>query len=251
MSPISNDGVRNGRAEKNGKRVKLESIYVALRDRICLLDYPPGTILREAELAAEFGVSRTPIRTVLQRLAYGGLVESRDGVGTIVTSLTVEELRDIYELRLKIAELIGQLSPKPCGPAEVAAAAALRARAEKLARDFDLIGYWRINHDLHLLIGSLIGNVALRHMWDHFYFQVARIWYALAKEIAEDVSASLVNELTEIHHAIIEGDLVAVGYIERNYIAFGLRRVSAHLSRNSPPANRLPRAAEELAQMSP
>ena len=216
--------------ERSGKRVETDAIYETLRDRICLLDYPPGTILKEAELAAEFGISRTPIRSVLQRLIFGGLIESRDGVGTIVTSLSIDELRDIYEVRLKIAEMIGHLSPNPVTPAQVAEAAMLHARARKLTQTFDLIEYWNINHDLHFLIGGLIGNTALRQMWDHFYFQAARIWYGLAKESAAEVSASLVDELAEVHKAMQAGDLVAVGYIERNYIAFGLRKVSAHFS---------------------
>jgi DNA-binding GntR family transcriptional regulator len=218
------------RDEKPSKRVEVDAIYAALRDRICLLEYPPGTVLREAELAAEFDISRTPIRTVLQRLAFGGLVESYDGVGTIVTSLSIEELRDIYEVRLKIAELIGHLSPRPCRPEQVATAAALRLRAERLTGAFDLREYWQINHDLHFLIGDLIGNAALRQMWDHFYFQAARIWYALAREHSATVAASLVGELTEVHRAMAEGDMVAVGYIQRNYIAFGLRQVSTHFA---------------------
>jgi DNA-binding GntR family transcriptional regulator len=216
--------------ERSGKRVETDAIYETLRDRICLLQYPPGTILKEAEIAAEFGVSRTPIRSVLQRLIFGGLIESRDGVGTIVTSLSIEELHDIYEVRLKIAEMIGYLSPNRCTPAQVAEAVLLHARAKKLTQTFDLLEYWKINHDLHFLIGGLIGNTALRQMWDHFYFQAARIWYALAKESAAEVSGSLVDELAEVHKAMKEGDLVAVGYIERNYIAFGLRKVSAHFS---------------------
>lgn len=111
--------------ERTGKRVATEAIYETLRDRICLLQYPPGAILKEAEIAAEFGVSRTPIRSVLQRLIFGGLVESRDGIGTIVTSLSLTELRDIYEVRLKIAEMIGHLSPNTCTRAQVAQAALL------------------------------------------------------------------------------------------------------------------------------
>jgi DNA-binding GntR family transcriptional regulator len=47
--------------------------------------------LHEGTLAAEFGVSRTPIRQVLQKLAYERLVETRSGVGTIVARLDPEE----------------------------------------------------------------------------------------------------------------------------------------------------------------
>jgi DNA-binding GntR family transcriptional regulator len=185
-------------------------------------------VLREADLAAEFKVSRTPIRTVLQRLAFGGLIESRDGVGTIVTTLTFEELRDIYEMRLKIAELIGHMSPRACTPQHLTTMDGLLRRAGALTRHFDLTEYWRINHDLHFLIGDLIGNRALRRMWDQLYFQAARIWYGLASKMAGEMAASLVEELSEVRKAMAENDVVAVGYIQRNHIAFGLRRVLQH-----------------------
>ncbi len=43
-------------------RARFERIYTLLRERICLLDYPPGMRLREEDLAEEFDTSRTPIR---------------------------------------------------------------------------------------------------------------------------------------------------------------------------------------------
>ncbi len=76
-----------GSKPSSSKRVPSERIYSEVRDRICLLAYPPGTVLREGELALEFGVSRTPIREVLHRLSFDGLVAAKNGVGSIVTSL--------------------------------------------------------------------------------------------------------------------------------------------------------------------
>src|SRR5690606_25390891 len=58
-----------------------EAIYAELRERICLLDLPPGTPLREQALAEEFGVSRAPIREALTMLRVDGLVTPRDGGG--------------------------------------------------------------------------------------------------------------------------------------------------------------------------
>ena len=43
-------------------RERFERLYRTLRDRICLLEYPPGTRLSEGELAEEFAISRTPVR---------------------------------------------------------------------------------------------------------------------------------------------------------------------------------------------
>ncbi len=90
---------------------RFDRIYRILRDRICLLDYPPGTRLSEEELAKEFATSRTPVRRVLGRLESEGLVEARHGVGTIVTDVELEDVAQVYHLRMELAVLIGRLSP--------------------------------------------------------------------------------------------------------------------------------------------
>jgi DNA-binding GntR family transcriptional regulator len=84
-----------------------------LRDRICLFEYPPGGRLSEEELAEEFSISRTPVRRVLGRVEVEGLIEARHGVGHIVTSVRLEELAQIYQLRMELAVLVGRLSPIP------------------------------------------------------------------------------------------------------------------------------------------
>lgn len=208
-------------------RVSTADIFDVLRERICLLDYPPGTVLREADLAAEFGVSRTPIRAVLQRLGHAGLIESRDGVGTLVTDLDFEQIRDIYQMRIRIAELIGVLDANPLGQSEAEIVAGLKERADALLVRFDIADYWRINHDLHTLIAGVIGNQALRGMWDHFYFLSARIWYRHARADSAGVAVSLMAEIDEVARAIAENDAVALGYVQRNHIAYGLSRLEA------------------------
>jgi len=79
-------------------------IYRTIRERISLLEYTPGMVLSEAELATEFDVSRTPIRRVLQRLHYEGLTEIRNGVGTIVKDIDIKMMKEIYDLRMHLAE---------------------------------------------------------------------------------------------------------------------------------------------------
>ena len=101
-----------------------------MRDRICLLDYPPGSHLSEEELAQEFEISRTPVRRVLARLESEGLVQSVHGVGTIVTDVDIEELQQVYHLRLELALLIGKLSPIPRTAADLDRIRALIERCD-------------------------------------------------------------------------------------------------------------------------
>ena len=208
-------------------RIDAATLFNTLRDRICLLDYPPGTVLREADLAGEFGISRTPIRSVLQRLAHDCLIESRDGVGTIVTAPDFSEIRDIYLMRLKIAEQIGQMNPRPIHAEDLATVEALVARTRTIVDRFDVQEYWQINHANHILIAGIIGNSALREIWDRLYFQAARMWYSHARRNADGVADDLLAELTETRTAIAQRDAVALGYVQRNHIAYGLKRLEA------------------------
>lgn len=208
------------------ERLTTAEIYQILRDRICLLKYPPGTVLRESTLAAEFGVSRTPIRAVLQQLAHSDLVESRDGVGNLVTDPDFEQIRDIYQMRLKMAELIGQMNPKKFTARHLTLIKALELRAKQLTSQFAIEEYWQINHELHQLIVSVIGNSALKQMCDALYFQAARIWYQHAQENPAGVVEPLQAELSEMRRAIEQRDAVAFGYIQRNYIAYGFGQLA-------------------------
>lgn len=218
----------------NSDRVPADSIYEKIRNRICLLDYPPGTILRESELATEFGVSRTPIRSVIQQLAHGGLVESKDGIGTLVTELTFLEIRDIYCMRIKLAECIGQMNPREINDNIKTRAHDLQQRASLLTQQFNIVDYWLINHDQHNLIAEIIGNSALKQMWNHFYFLVVRIWYEFAGTDPENIADTLVSETTEVARALDQNNAIALGLVQSNYISYGLAKLEKRYSESNP-----------------
>lgn len=70
-----------------------------IRDRILSGEYGPGALLHQSELAAQFGMSRIPIRDALGALAAEGLVELRAHATASVTPLTVDDLQELYEIR--------------------------------------------------------------------------------------------------------------------------------------------------------
>ncbi|KHD85832.1 GntR family transcriptional regulator [Heyndrickxia ginsengihumi] len=76
-----------------------EKIYNILRDAILNADFPPGQQLKESLLAEAFGVSRTPIRTVFQRLKYDSLIELKPKRGAFVYCPTPAEAEQIFSVR--------------------------------------------------------------------------------------------------------------------------------------------------------
>lgn len=69
----------------------MQELMTIIRARICLAPMGEAFILREGNLAAEFDMSRTPVRQVLQALQTEGMVEIRTGFGTVARRLDPEE----------------------------------------------------------------------------------------------------------------------------------------------------------------
>jgi DNA-binding GntR family transcriptional regulator len=206
--------------QKVTKKERVDSIHNTLRERICLLTYPPGSLLREVQLAEEFHCSRTPIREAIKRLEFEGLAFSKNGVGTLVTEANYNSLEDVYEMRLKVAELMGSMGQSQCTEQQIAQLKSLRADADDLIEsdlNFELLA--KINHNLHYVIGELIKNKALLQLYHLYYFQTTRVWYQKMSEFWGDEIKALRDELDELISAVSRNDITAVGYIKRNYIS--------------------------------
>ncbi|KJZ14555.1 MULTISPECIES: GntR family transcriptional regulator [unclassified Halomonas] len=75
-----------------------EHIRQQLEDRILRGSYPPGHRLNERDLAAEFAVSRTPVREVIRMLTSEGLVEHRANQGAFVRRNSLKDILDMFEM---------------------------------------------------------------------------------------------------------------------------------------------------------
>ncbi|MEM5388872.1 GntR family transcriptional regulator [Paraburkholderia phymatum] len=212
-------------------RYQMSEIHQTLRDRICTLYYPPGTVLGETALADEFQVSRTPIRKNLQRLEYDGLVEIRNGVGTIVRGGDLREYRDTYAFRLKLSEMLGDFCSPAHAPKALERMQGLVLRARTLQHkppNFEAFG--QILHELHSVINGLITNGEVRQTHDRCYLQVSRLRLNIVELLWDDEVKNLSGELEECCLALRAGDMRALGLVQRNYISFGLTHIARLIS---------------------
>ena len=84
----------------------------ALRERILRGDYPEGEPLRQDALAEELGVSRIPVREALRQLEAEGLVTFSPHRGAVVSSLSLAEINELFELRADIeSDLLARSVP--------------------------------------------------------------------------------------------------------------------------------------------
>ena len=112
---------------------RVDAIYETLRDRICLGQYNRGDIFHEANLGQEFKVSRTPIRQVLQRLAFEKLAIVKTGVGTVVEGCPDSLAPKYLEMHARILSAAAELgfTSEPEDHEELVAS--LQVRASRLS----------------------------------------------------------------------------------------------------------------------
>lgn len=139
--------------------------YQGLKHRLLSGDFAPGRRLGEERLAAELGVSRTPVREALTRLHSEGLVERLSDGGYGPTIIDLHVIRELYEIRFAL-ERCALLRPTQGGP--VHDAEALRvlqtdwADLEVPATDDDVdVDFVLMDEDFHERVAGAAGNVAL------------------------------------------------------------------------------------------
>lgn len=150
------------------------SIYNELKKRIVLLDYEPGQVLREKELIEEFGVSRTPVREALIRLEVEGLVRIFPNLGTIVSEVSFQQLKDIIEIRQYLVRLTGQLAAARCTREDLDEMRSLVAEMKNQRGNIKEM--MRLDSSLHDLINQATKNDMLVKILGMLRDQAVRIW---------------------------------------------------------------------------
>lgn len=205
-------------------------VYDQLRFRIATRSYPPGTRLSETDLAAEFGLSRTPVRQALQLLAADGLVSIKNGVGVTVTDMDRTEIDQAYHLRCELAAMMGANSPKPLSAEQLAELESVRAGTVTLLKQSgrpSLEEFSDLCERFHNVINDVIGSRMLRNFIEILYHQTDRFWYGWMEraDIRIEVTHFL-HEVEETQRALEIDDFQAVGYIRRNHITMMLARMA-------------------------
>lgn len=212
------------------RRMGADEIYDELRDRIALLHYEPGEMLGETALAEEFGVSRTPIRQALQHLEFDGLVITKRGVGTMVTTLDLPYLRAVYTLRLKLIDVIGDLSPGRVAGADLRPLEAILEEAKAMraaAEPTDMRELARLYVDFNRELANAIDNRPLREIADRLFYQTSRVWLQLAPDL--DLPSEVdyvIDEVSRVHEALERGDMREVAAVRREHMIGLLQRIN-------------------------
>jgi DNA-binding GntR family transcriptional regulator len=149
----------------------VERAYAAIRRRILDNAYPPGMQALEQTLAAELGISRTPVREALIRLQQEGLVEVIPRHGMRVLPVSPADMKDIYEMLTALEAMAAELVVRR-QPGEDALRPLVEATRDmgKALKAEDLDAWARADERFHRHLIDLTGNrlliEAVQNCWD-------------------------------------------------------------------------------------
>lgn len=157
-----------------------------LRRNICMAQPGEDLVLHETALTAQYGMSRTPIRQILQRLAYERLVETRSGVGTVVVALQeAQRKRDTLTHKGILQAALLQDLPD-LSIAEHSDILALGGIASMVGEDDRGLQY-DVKSRLHGLLSGLIPDPILQDAFSASYWRMVR-WHM--RDLAVDATAA-------------------------------------------------------------
>lgn len=132
--------------------------YTELRRLIVSGEFPPGTFLSERQLAAQLGMSKTPIHVALERLESEGFVTISAQQGIVVRGMSVEDIIDHYELREAIESWTVRRLAGKLRPAQITELQKNLDRQKQALCESDLHQLMHLDEQMHFLLASYLGN---------------------------------------------------------------------------------------------
>lgn len=129
-----------------------------LRAKILRGDYAEGAPLRQDALAAELGVSRIPVREALRQLETEGLVTFSPHVGAVVSSLSLNEIMELFELRAQIESELLRRAVTRLDNVQLARAAEVLDAYEAAFRERDVARWGELNWKFHATLLEAAGR---------------------------------------------------------------------------------------------
>jgi len=138
------------------RRALYEDVAERLRTQIFDRALAPGSWIDEQKLAAEYGISRTPLREALKVLAAEGLVAMKPRRGAYVAEMSRDDVTQVYRLLALLEADAAADVARHASDAQIAELRALHERLEKQVRQRD--AFFATNEEFHLALLDIGGN---------------------------------------------------------------------------------------------
>ena len=163
-----------------GRNLLKDDAYERIKQLIQTQAFKPGTFVSERELAARMSMSKTPVRSALERLQTEGFVQISPQQGAVVRESSVHEIVDMIDFRIALEpyvlrRLVGRLSPQ-----QLQRLRENLKQQEWVVEAHDVRRCTQLDADYHLMFCEFVGNQeivrVMRGLRDRLFRTVLRIF---------------------------------------------------------------------------
>ncbi|WP_054948778.1 GntR family transcriptional regulator [Numidum massiliense] len=200
-----------------------EKAYIELRNLILKGSLEPGEFLTERSLVERLNMSRTPIRSALERLEAEGFVKQSPKQGIVVEELSIKKAVDIYDLRMALESYVGKkLAVSQLPEKGIYLLRQNLAEQKKYMETGDYTGFVAKDYEFHLTLVRLYDNKEIINIIEQIQDRLYQIAIKVLRKDAERIVVSY-----EDHQRIVEnilngeGEKAATEIV--NHLDFGKR----------------------------
>ncbi len=215
-----------------------QRVYEAVRENILKLRLSPGADVNEAQLEFEFGVSRTPVREALIRLASEGLITLLPNQGARVSSIELSDIAPMFEMLELTQRAVTRWCATRRQSGDIEELRKLSTAFEAATRELDPNQMGECNRAFHSRIAACCGNPLLAGVYDTQLMtsqRLAHLAFADAPLEGED-QAEYYAELNRQHdamvYAIATRDGAAADRLATDHVELFRSRVHRYIDRS-------------------
>lgn len=194
-----------------------EQAYQRLRDAILSHQLTPGTHLSVPSIARRLGISRSPAREAIARIAHDGLAHVRSGRGAVVADFSPSDLVEIYELREVLEGLASRLAVETMPTENIERLEQILEEHQAVVARGDFSRHMQLDQAFHQLVRRSTGNSRLNDSLDRLQGQVRVAMHTTHRSPGGMRQA--VAEHRQILHALRARELETAEQASRAHVA--------------------------------
>lgn len=160
---------------KQSKLLLKDIAYNKIKEKILEEDFKPGRFLSERELIDILQMSKTPIKSAVDRLEAEGFLTVSSKQGIAVNDLSIDQVIDIYNLRVAIETFNCEQIYKTITNEQLSLLKENLTETRKSVEERDVKGFAKYDHEFHQLISKIAGNKEIQKILLNYNAHLLRI----------------------------------------------------------------------------
>lgn len=208
---------------ESGRGLLKERAYAEIKRGILSGKLAAGSFLAERQLAAQLGMSKTPVRSALERLESEGLLSISPQQGAIIRDLAVPEIADQYEIRMAIESFVVRTLAGKLSPSQIDLVRAnLEAQQANLGAGGDVASGVTLDEEFHALFCEFLGNQEILRVMGQLRDKTHRVIFRVFSINPERMARSY-EEHRDIAEAVFQGEPALAATRIEDHLRIGMR----------------------------